>query len=422
MMNLRLSQQEFLKTFSNKINPIPEFALNPIKALIEMPLGYFNHLNHMTNVGHRLPIIRFAQSTIGKDSGRYCRKHTNKVMKYLESLGLVISVYHHRRPKTYQLSAWFLIPAVRLMLMHLLPALALCIYLEVTPLKSLSKLNKKYDCLSQYDSLSNSTVQIESSKTASCGDEELRDERLIKKSEREMNNSIEKKQSIDNILSLKLTKSGKNALLAFDSEAIDAADFNGGSSKAKTFAEFVNLCKVVSKERDLKIDWTHYYYVTRHLAPGEALFEKTNQSQVHRQTWNNNPSVSYAGTASRRSADTALQKGGKVGLFSTQESPEYLEKLRQSELRYPTRLQEWQTKMPHQKSLYEGFNLGPDGKPLPITYNEAMRQIYQVETHAADPRSAPLIRILGKELFDANIKAQCERIMDLVDHTLKDEF
>ena len=338
-MKLNNKRQQKNKTFSNKISPVPAFALNPVKYILEMPLGYYNHLKHMLNVAHRLEYIGFAQATIGQDSGKYHINYTHRILKEFEELGLIESEYHHRHPKIYRISTWFLIPAVRLMLMRLLPALALCIYSQCVPRKSLSNFSYNLESVSLSRDVTKSTVQIESSENGSLWRESDAYESEYDEEGEEMNNLSVEEIERREVKSLKLTRAGKLKLFGtFPEEAVYAADETFDASKApgSPFNAFVNQCKFYCKDKGLQIAWSRGFELVKD-EPNGPFVEQTNRTSSTSSSYSTNQR--FAGGNQIR---PGFQKQGERNLSASQQTADSLtRRLAKSASKFPTVMREF---------------------------------------------------------------------------------
>jgi len=134
---------------------------------------------------------------------------------------------------------------------------------------------------------------------------------------------------------IKLTKAEELSLLAFPTAALTYAEdnFDSSISNATAYHIMKELCASYCTSHGIRANW-------------KAVKAPFLDSSVHRQSFTSGSSVSSP-SGSRRSGQGPPQQGRAVAFFTTEVSPEYREKLRKSEERYPTLLKDWQTKMPH---------------------------------------------------------------------------
>ena len=202
------------------------------------------------------------------------------------------------------------------------------------------------------------------------------------------------------IVSIKLSEDGLKAMhAAFPLKALQYADeiYSESESSDIPYFTYKELCIKYCRTNGMHID-----------------FKALNSVPVAKMM-QTNPRLSRGSAyQTNRTPNGGNPQKGNTSPYTPIASPEHLEKLRQSELRWPTLLKPWQLKIPHH-SLIEP-SIGRDGRPLPITYNKAMSEINIVEQH-----DDLLKKLLGALVFKDHTRAQCERTMDLIDYNLKDD-
>ena len=217
--------------------------------------GFISIFNILLNHSDKYNHVYLSQSTIAKWAG-LTREHVNRIIRDLESYGLLLSNYFHMNSKVYKISSYFKTIDVMSRLRHVFSSFKKFFYQNVTQL-----VPRKYVSTRTIETTKRGSLQrLWNSLTNVVKIDKWKDICKTAGMLQEVPDSLPISKAISDIKFLRLTRWGKIKLSVFPDEAIYEASIKAKSAYGikNRFNWFFVVCSKYCKARKIPLDWSWY--------------------------------------------------------------------------------------------------------------------------------------------------------------------